>query len=696
MKKCFLLTSLALVMGCQIAPSKVTARTADQPPSSREPASSLKEIHQALFEMYFPLKKITDHPDWVKTALQVRASLWSQLSTRQDVRWGFRVLDAFSIFHGGFAHLTVDQREKVFHEFEVSPIARVRQAARFLRLFYLQSIYASDLGELISGEKQRPPLFVPDMKKFMAEHAPHLPPRTFNYDPKSQSLVAKKPFDVVIVGSGPAGSALAYELSRHGQKVLVLEQGAFVVPGAVDTRRIPDLYESLGLRTAFESGIIFRNGHAVGGGTAVNVDLAFSPLKPLIQARIEGWRKNHRIRPGQFTRPEMEKAYAWVKEKVGTRAVSKNEINANNRILWQGALLSGRTPHLYDLNTYAPGKSPSPVINKKSAVSAFLIPAMENKQNPLSLIPGAKVTKILWSDPSKKERAIGVEFKKVPVWNRPGSLSTPHGLALSDGQKVRVFAKRIILSAGSLGSPAILLKSGLKNPMIGAGLIAHPSIPLVGIFDQPIRAWQGTPASVYVDDHALTDGIILEAMTADVSYAAMMLPGDRDQIFDDVEQAAHIGGFGVMLIDTPSKNNRVSLDRHQNPVIHYTLHKKDAARFAHAIAQALDIIFRAGAQKVYLPTNELDTNGFTSPPPPHQIEQSLKFISYRTTLTSAHMQGTCKMGTNPKTSVVDTHHKVWGTENVYVVDSSVFPTSVGANPMQTIYTTAKIFADHWR
>jgi choline dehydrogenase-like flavoprotein len=37
---------------------------------------------------------------------------------------------------------------------------------------------------------------------------------------------------------------------------------------------------------------------------------------------------------------------------------------------------------------------------------------------------------------------------------------------------------------------------------------------------------------------------------------------------------------------------------------------------------------------------------------------------------------------------------VWGTERLYVVDGSVFPTSIGANPMQSIYTFAKIFADH--
>jgi choline dehydrogenase-like flavoprotein len=62
-------------------------------------------------------------------------------------------------------------------------------------------------------------------------------------------------------------------------------------------------------------------------------------------------------------------------------------------------------------------------------------------------------------------------------------------------------------------------------------------------------------------------------------------------------------------------------------------------------------------------------------------------------VTSAHMQATDKMGASPSDSVVGSDFHVWGTSGLYVVDGSVFPTSIGANPMQSIYTFAKIFAD---
>jgi choline dehydrogenase-like flavoprotein len=75
------------------------------------------------------------------------------------------------------------------------------------------------------------------------------------------------------------------------------------------------------------------------------------------------------------------------------------------------------------------------------------------------------------------------------------------------------------------------------------------------------------------------------------------------------------------------------------------------------------------------------------------VEKNLEFIPNRTIVTSAHMQATNKMGLSPRDSVVSTEFRVWRTRELYVVDASVFPTSIGANPMQSVYTFAKIFAD---
>jgi choline dehydrogenase-like flavoprotein len=109
-------------------------------------------------------------------------------------------------------------------------------------------------------------------------------------------------------------------------------------------------------------------------------------------------------------------------------------------------------------------------------------------------------------------------------------------------------------------------------------------------------------------------------------------------------------------------------------------------------------MFQAGVKKIYLPTtedifgsgarDELRPVVLTDVRQADAIETRLEFIPNRTLITSAHLQATNKMG-----SVVSSNFAVLGAEGLYVVDGSVFPTSIGANPMQTIYTFAKIFAD---
>jgi choline dehydrogenase-like flavoprotein len=117
-------------------------------------------------------------------------------------------------------------------------------------------------------------------------------------------------------------------------------------------------------------------------------------------------------------------------------------------------------------------------------------------------------------------------------------------------------------------------------------------------------------------------------------------------------------------------------------------------------------MFKAGAQEVYLPTTENILDGKTIAPglqpqiltKPDQaalVQKNLSFVANRTMITSAHMQRTNKMGSTADNSVVAQDFHVWGTHGLYIVDGSIFPTSVGANPMQSIYTIAKIFADHW-
>lgn len=193
------------------------------------------------------------------------------------------------------------------------------------------------------------------------------------------------------------------------------------------------------------------------------------------------------------------------------------------------------------------------------------------------------------------------------------------------------------------------------------------------------------------------------------AYGAVLVPGSGRQVYDLLSQFSVSAGFGVMLVDTVSESNCVALDSAGNVVVTYALSDADKQRFRIGAALAVRIMFLAGAKTVIIPSNEnfLKAPDFdpmrgvylTDISQADLVERNLEFIPNRTLLTSAHLQATNKIGPTPDVSVVSTRQRVWNVltrneiPNLYVMDSSIFPTSVGANPMQTLYTFAKIFSD---
>ncbi len=684
------------------------------------PETRLHAVHDALFASFLPVDDLPNDPRTTGLLIAARDAIWQQAGSlpafRQLVQ-PFADLPSFGstceiaqvIQPAGttsFAALNRDERQRVLLLMQQCSDNAPRRLAAAVRNFYVVKGYGA-IQEQLTGIKLD--LYAPP--EFLRANMPLLPPTRLVYNSVKKEVEEKDghPIDVLIVGSGPAGSVLAHELRQGGKRVLLLERGSFVIPGSMETRLIDDLIDT---RTSMDGNIRIRNGMGVGGGSQVNVDLCFAPTTLAIQTKIEAWRKAGQIAADEFTQPELAQGYEWVKREIGTRTLSEAEINSNNRALWDGARLSGLHPKLYSLNTYAPGKSPSPVTDKRSAESQLLIAALEDSTNPLGMMPDADVRRVLFEQSGGGQRAVGVEVQMRPAIPLAGAIPDPNGLKLPAGEIFTVHAKIVILSAGALGSPTVLLRSGVKNDWIGRGVVLHPSMPIMGRFDHHIDALTGTEASVYVDDRLVDRGYALESMADQPLYAALMSPGPALHSFQMIQSFRDLAGFGVMLIDTPQANNRVVLDQSGSPQIDYTLSESDKKRFAAGIAEAIRVMFKAGAKEVYLPTTEdilgsqasgpqraldiaLQPQVLTSPDQAELVERNLTFTANRSIVTSAHMQATDKMGASPRNSVVGQDFHVWGTERLYVVDGSVFPTSVGANPMQSIYTIAKIFADHW-
>jgi GMC oxidoreductase len=704
--------------------------------SSIDPA--INKTHDALFYTWFPLDRldipVRIRPDITAIAKRVKEEMLVEFNQSGAVRLleymtvpatlpfydqiktsKNPAIQKFIAANGGYGELSPEDGESVLgYFFELS--APTAELAMQIRELYLSGIWDLPLAVPLA-QIQNPQIFVDDVQIYSERHYPNIPPSRLLYDPATQSIRHKDgPIEYLIVGGGPGGAAVAYELRRPGKRVVLIEQGPFVVWGSMNTMSYPDLMFQQDRATTSDDGVLVRSGQAMGGGTTVNIDLAFSPLESTIQARIDEWSEKGLIEGRYYTPERISAAYQWVQNTIGTRAVSESELNTDNLALWNGAIAFGVSPSLYHLNRFPTDLSPSPVTQKGDAARQLIVPAMEDEANPLSVIPDATVERVRCSDPASDGtvRAVGVTITMNAPWTQYGNtIVDPCQLGIPAGVTVSIDAENIILSAGTIGTTRILLQSSQNTPalssrLVGKGLIMHPSVPLIGVFNKRINLLEGLDSATFLDAFGVKPGFIFETMSGLPAYGALLIPGSGKQVFDCLSRFDQSAGFGVMLVDESSESNCVRLENGQ-VVIDYSLTDNDKKRFRIGVGIAIRMMFLAGAKEVIIPSNEnfLAIEDFnpmkgmflSQLEQVELLEKHLQFLPNRTLLTSAHLQGTNKIGPSSATSVISTNQRVWNAvsgkeiENLYVADSSIFPTSVGANPMQSIYTFSKIFSE---
>jgi hypothetical protein len=700
----------------------------------------IAKTHNAIFDTWFPLDELpissSVKPEIAAIAAQVRTGMLKAFSSSSltKILTGMTypkslpfypclvqsqniAVKAFLAATGGYGGLAVDQRSPLFSFFfEGSCGPESVMFAMVLREAYLSGIWDLPLAVPLT-EIQSPATFMQNVAIYSKIHAPNIPPSRVYYESQSNSIKHKDgPIDCIVIGSGPGGATVAYQLWEAGKRVVLVEKGPWVIWGSMDTRSNSRLMFRQDNAATSDNGVVLRSGETMGGGTTVNIDLAFSPLEAGIQAHVGEWKEKGLIDPRFYTQENLSAAYQWVREKIQTRQLSQTELNQDNQVLWDGAEALGVDPRLYHLNRYPLGYSPSPVNDKRDAAKQLLLPAAEDANNPLSIIPDASIREVLLEKvPGGQDvRATGVTLTINPPWTTYGNtIVDPCELKIPPGKSVSVHADNVILAAGTIGTTRILLNSAknnpaIANPRIGKGLILHPSFPMIGEFNRQINLLEGLDSATFVDAFGVMPGFIFETMGGLPAYGAVVIPGSGKQVYEKIVKFNVCAGFGVMLVDTPSDSNRITLDNKGDPVLTYSLSEGDKRRFRTGVALGIRMMFLAGAKSVIIPSNEnfLNEKDFdpmrgvylTDIKQADLVERYLNFIPNRTVLTAAHLQAANKMGPSPDIAVVSTRQRVWnvitGKEvpNLYVMDSSIFPTSVGANPMQSIYTFAKIFA----
>lgn len=697
-------------------------------------AEHVEKTHEALFSLWFPLSEFGLPPD-VEASIAAIASevskgmisafdqsplaavlagmtqpaalpFYQELAASSDP-----AVQAFLAAPGGFGGMDAEHRQPLFsYLFEGSAGPLSTQMASVLREAYLSSIWDLPLAEPLANFLA-PPVFVNRPDVYASLHAPSIAPSRLVYDATQKKIRHRDgPIDYLVVGSGPGGATVANQLQAAGKRVVLIEKGPFVVWGSMTTRSYPRLMYKSDRATTTDNAVIIRSGETLGGGSTVNIDLAFSPLESTVQARINAWIEEG-LMDTAYSTERLARAYEWVRTTIGTRTLSESELNNDNQALWDGASAYGVDPSLYHLNRFPVGDSPSPVDDKLDAARQLIYPALADSQNPLGLIPDANVDEIIFDDSGM--RATGVRLRTTTPWTEYGNtIVDPSNLGIDPEVTVTIEAENVVLSAGTIGTTEILLNTArsnpaVANPSIGHGLILHPSFPLLGLFDKTINLLEGLDSATFCASFGVTPGFIFESMAGLPAYGALLVPGDGKQVYDELARFNDYVGFGCMLVDTPSDDNRVMLDDSGDTVLVYALSDSDKERFRIGVAIGIRMMFLAGARKVIIPSNEniLDLPDFdpmvgtylTDISQADVVQRNIQFVPNRTILTSAHLQATNKMGPTNR-AVVSLNHRLWtanGEEipNVYIMDSSIFPTSVGANPMQSLYSIAKIFSE---
>ena len=257
----------------------------------------------------------------------------------------------------------------------------------------------------------------------------------------------------------------------------------------------------------------------------------------------------------------------------------------------------------------------------------------------------------------------------------------------NDGTLHKVAVDKVILAAGSLNTPKILLDSGYKNKHLGHHLKLHPVSGVAGKFSEEQKPWSGSMQGIYSDDNLFMKdnyGYLLEGLPMHPSLFFPFFPNNTDRFQDFVKSYNNWSGSIVLTSNTSSGS---IINKKSQHLWDYSLNNFDHKNLLHGIESLVMANYLAGAEEIMVATSPtLHWKKSSNEDIKHFIKK-IKLIKnqpYRMLLGSAHQMGTARIHPDEKQGVVGLNGKVHGLDNVYIVDSSTFPRCSGVNPMITI------------
>ncbi len=482
--------------------------------------------------------------------------------------------------------------------------------------------------------------------------------------------------DVCVVGSGAGGSVIAAEAARAGRSVLVLEAGQYRSEAdfnQLELQGYSELYYGGGLATSEDGSISVLAGQTLGGGTVVN----YMNCIPTPERITKEWTSHGIVGLGDHA--------AYCREHVD---VVMQRLNANTEATTQNATHRKLMAALDEL-----GHEHRPIVRnatpddraencgycamgcqhgcKLSAMKTWLQDASDSGARA---VVGCHAEKILVSD----GQATGVQ---AGVTHADGSIT---GLTVE--------APNVVVACGAIESPALLLRSGIGGPAVGKHLRLHPAYVVMGVYDEPIEGWSGQIQSLVSD--------VFEDLEGEYGFlieATGMFPGLIGAIFpwsDGTTHKALMQSFRwqapFITVARDHGSGEVVLDDLGRAVMRWGLGDEVDRRLAqranvelcrlHRAAGAVEV-FTAHAQELRWRSGE-DFDSFL------ERVDAASYDPNDVACFTAHQMGSCRMGSDPSTSVADGRGELHDVRGVWIGDGSAFPTAPGVNPMISIMALA--------
>lgn len=475
--------------------------------------------------------------------------------------------------------------------------------------------------------------------------------------------------DLVVVGSGPGGAIAALEAARAGKSVILVEAGPvarrqdLVRDGGMTMTRL--LWDS-GMRTTRGNVIMpTMQARVLGGGSLINSAIC---LRATPQA-LESWEEDHGV--DGLSQDELAPHYDAVEQFMGVRPTDPAVQGPRNELFAQGAAAIG-------LDAVPILRNEAGCRGSGGCLFGCLNGAKlshDRRGIPELLAAGGRVYTSVECERlvQRGGRVAGIEGRMVEpgTGRRTGS--------------VRILAKATVLAAGVMHTPMICQRSGLSADPIGSNLRMHPGTVVVGDFDDVVLPWYGATQGMHVLD-MLPYGIKLETLWADPALMAIRLPSLGARFKRQVARYKHMAPWDAWVSGEDSVGRVRYLPGSPRPSITYDIGDADLRRLQHATATLAEMFFAAGAHKVYPAIGGLP-QVLRSPDDIGQV-RSARIKVTDIPSGSNHVFGTMPMGDDPALAATDSDGAVHGVDDLYVTDSSLFPTSPGVNPMLTIWALA--------